>query len=222
MLKLSANNQFVHNENALYLSIDGGEGTGKTTWGKYFNEVLRQRHNVLAVKEPGFTEVGQFIRNKVLGQEQTLDTQINMFLSDRILTQQLFIKPHLQNGGVVISDRSVVSSMVYQGLMAGDLNKVINIHAAVPDLIYPQLAIIATCPVDIALSRVSSRYHLAGHDINYLDEKEKSFHEEIHKHFSNVEQWYPYPFIKINFNRPVEEITEDVLTQLKQKYNITL
>ncbi len=106
----------------MYIVLEGVVGTGKTTQAKklhtYF-QALYPEKEVIIVREPGGTEIAETIRNVVQAQLFTEKmhplTDAYLYASSRAQSLHSLVKPVLDNGGVVIADRSFGSSLAYQG-----------------------------------------------------------------------------------------------------------
>ena len=106
-----------------FVAFEGVDGAGKSTQIQRLATVLEsQGLEVLVVREPGGTEVGEEVRQILLESETPLraETQLMLFLASRVQLFEERIAPALERGAVVLSDRYHLSSMVYQGF-AGEL-----------------------------------------------------------------------------------------------------
>lgn len=104
----------------MYIMIEGGEGAGKTTVTKVLSEYLTtQGHDVLCVREIGGCPVAEELRKIIYTYKTEPMSQFLIFLTARIELFVSKVKPHLDKGGTVISDRGLWSSLVYQGYCQG-------------------------------------------------------------------------------------------------------
>ncbi|HKZ20139.1 MAG TPA: dTMP kinase [Acidimicrobiia bacterium] len=126
-----------------YLALEGGEGAGKTTVSALLQEMLEKRgERVTLVREPGGTELGDAIRLLVLHSvEMTPWAEAMLFAAQRAQLVSEVVRPALERGEIVISDRSLYSSLAYQaggrGLAYEDvLNaNLLAVGGLVPDLV---------------------------------------------------------------------------------------
>lgn len=104
-----------------YLAIEGGEGAGKTTVGKLLSQALTERgEEVVSVREPGSTDLGQEIRRLLLHwQDMTPWAEAMLYAAQRAQVVAEMVAPALALDRFVISDRSLYSSLAYQGAARG-------------------------------------------------------------------------------------------------------
>lgn len=112
------------------ISLEGLDGSGKTTQAKMLVEHLRNDgYNVLHIREPGGTVLGEDIR-EVLLKDREIDickeSEILLFMASRMQLINHVIKPHLMEGGVVVSERFIDSTIAMQGYASGKLELVMS------------------------------------------------------------------------------------------------
>lgn len=126
-----------------YLALEGGEGAGKTTVVRLLEEALAERgESVLTVREPGSTELGDEIRRLVLHwNDMTPWAEAMLFAAQRAQLVAEVVRPALAAARFVITDRSLYSSMAYQGgarRLGFDLVREVNeiaVGGTLPDLV---------------------------------------------------------------------------------------
>ena len=106
------------------ISFEGSEGSGKTTQiARLAAAFQRAKREVLTTREPGGTEIGEQIRNIIVhnsrGDEMCAETELLLFAAARAQVVREVIAPALMRGAIVISDRFLDSSTVYQGIEIG-------------------------------------------------------------------------------------------------------
>jgi dTMP kinase len=99
-----------------YIAFEGMDGVGKTTQAKLFQSFLSSINiKSLLTKEPGGTPAGTMIKDIVLKNKLYKETELLLFLADRAQHIREIVKPNIEKGFIVVSDRSLYSTIVYQG-----------------------------------------------------------------------------------------------------------
>ena len=145
------------------ISFEGSEGSGKSTQIAYLAEHFQKmKREVVSTREPGGTEIGEQIRNIIVhnskGDEMCAETELLLFAAARAQLVREVIVPALTRGVVVLSDRYLDSSTVYQGIgrnLAADPVAQIN-HFAVGNVM-PDLTVVIDVPTDVGLARIRQR-----------------------------------------------------------------
>ena len=145
------------------ISFEGSEGSGKTSQiARLAGHLQKLKRDVVTVREPGGTEIGEQIRNIIVhnskGDEMTPETELLLFAAARAQLVREVIAPALMRGSIVLSDRFLDSSTVYQGIgrnLAADPVNQIN-RFAVGDVM-PHLTIIIDVPTKVGLARIHQR-----------------------------------------------------------------
>jgi dTMP kinase len=166
----------------LLLSLDGLDGTGKSTQCRLLADWLRsQGRNVMVCKDPGGTHAGDVIRSLLLDLEHRGDLSIPceafLFMASRAQLVAEVIRPALADGQVVICDRFLLANVVYQG-HAGGLDPAslwTTGHLATGGL-EPNLTIVLDLPVEVALQR-------RGRPADRMEEREDAFHVRVRAGF---------------------------------------
>jgi len=170
-----------------FITFEGGEGAGKTTQAKMLSEALEGAGiETLLTREPGGTFGAEAIRDLVL--EGTSDrwsgmTELLLMYAARLDHVEKLIKPALERGVWVISDRFSDSSMAYQGYARGlGAEKVKALHAAVMDGFEPDLTILFDIDPILAQKRVETR----GEDLSRFDAESIVFHNTLRNAFLDI------------------------------------
>lgn len=203
----------------LLISFEGGEGAGKTVQIKLLADELREKgRDVVITREPGGTVISEKIRKVLLDRENigmAFTTEVLLFQAARAQIYRELILPSLKAGKIVLCDRTRDSSVVYQGIVRGFGEKLIEqLHKISTKNTYPDVTILLDVAVDIGLSRVNNH----GREINRLDLEKKDFHEKVKKAYLKLakrndrKRW-----IVIDASESIEEIHEEVLEKLKGK-----
>ena len=145
------------------ISFEGSEGSGKSTQlARLAGHLQKIGREVVATREPGGTEIGEQIRNIIVhnsrGDEMCPETELLLFTAARAQVVREVITPALQRGAVVLSDRYLDSSTVYQGVarnLAPDPVSAINQFAV--GHVMPHLTLVIDVPTEVSLARISQR-----------------------------------------------------------------
>ncbi|HPF49076.1 MAG TPA: dTMP kinase [Caldisericia bacterium] len=142
----------------MFVAFEGIDGCGKSTQTKLLERRLKELgKKVLLTREPGGTKVGEIIRNALFNNEIDPLTEVFLFAADRCAHINSLVKPMLDDGYIVISDRHLLSSVVYQGIAKGvGARKVLEINKYAVSNIKPNVTFVLDMPVDIALERVQN------------------------------------------------------------------
>jgi dTMP kinase len=145
------------------ISFEGAEGSGKSTQiARLAKRLAKLDRDVLSVREPGGTEIGEQVRNIIVhnsrGDEMCAETELLLFAAARAQLVREVIAPALLKGCIVLSDRFMDSSTVYQGIgrnLAADPVSMIN-HFAIGNVM-PNLTIVLDVPPTVSLKRIKQR-----------------------------------------------------------------
>ena len=189
----------------VFICIEGIDASGKTTHAHRLVENLRRKgFDAVYTTEPTSGEIGKFIRTHILqGQERVPSTiEALLFAVDRIEHVENMIKPALQEGKIVISDRYIFSSLAYQGAAGLDLKWIEEINKFA---IQPDLAVYLDISAEVVFERLK---------------REKSVMENLETQ-RKVREIYlklveDRRLIFINGNRPSNEVEKDVLDLVLQ------
>ena len=145
------------------ISFEGSEGSGKSTQiallAAHLHKIGRE---VVATREPGGTEIGEQIRNIIVhnsqGDEMCAEAELLLFAAARAQVVREVIAPALTRGAIVLSDRFLDSSTVYQGIARNLAPDPVNqINGFAVGNVMPHLTIVIDVPTEIGLARVRQR-----------------------------------------------------------------
>lgn len=198
----------------LFISFEGGEGAGKTTQIKLLAEALtEQKYLVKAIREPGGTKVGELIREILLdpANDSMADrTEALLYAASRAQLIKEVINPLLEEGYIVLADRYIDSTIVYQGIVRGLDREAINqITAFATDGLMPDLTILLDLPSDAGLAR-----RQASDKFDRLDQQGVDFHGKVELGYKELAQTNRDRIIIIKADRTIEEIHQEILNQV--------
>ncbi len=141
----------------LFISVEGGEGTGKSTQVKLLCERLTAvGHKVVSVREPGGTELGNYLRDylKSTSKPLTPEAELFLFVASRSEVVRRVIRPALEAGGIVVADRYADSTAAYQGYGRRlPARQVTSANQLATDGLWPDLTLLLDAPPDVTLAR---------------------------------------------------------------------
>jgi dTMP kinase len=170
-------------QRGLFIVFEGGEGAGKTTQVKLLADTLRAArpgHEVVTTAEPGGTDLGARIRALVLDCE-AMDPRAEtlLYLADRAEHIARVIRPALERGATVISDRFHDSTLVYQGYARGlGLHRIEELSTWILGPVRPDLVIVLDVDPTVGLARAGRRS-----DTNRFEAEKLAFHHRVRTGF---------------------------------------
>ena len=199
----------------LFITIEGGDGTGKSTQAALIEEWLRgQGRTVVRTREPGGTEVGVEIREIVLHHrgDITARAEALLYAADRAHHIQTFVRPALERGEVVLQDRYLDSSVAYQG--AGRVLDPVEIRRLslwAAEGLLPDLTIL------LDLDETMARARLDGARTRYdrLEAEKSEFHARVRQAYLALAEAEPGRFLVVDASRPVDEIAAEIRSRLQ-------
>lgn len=200
------------------ISFEGGEGGGKTTQIVHLRDKLVSAgYDVVALREPGGTAVGEQIREVVLSSknlELSFTTEVLLFQAARAQIYQEVVLPSLKSGKVVLMDRTRDSSVVYQGVVrkfGKDL--ITQLNNISTQETYPDLTFLLDVPVDIGLMRRAQTGKF-----DRLDMETKHFHEQVRTAYlalakeNDLGRW-----VVINAEKTLDEVEAEIWEKIQEK-----
>lgn len=196
----------------LFITLEGGEGSGKTTIAHFLCEKLQEQgYDVVLTREPGGVKISEQIRNIILDVDnKEMDPRTEALLYAASRRQHLVEKiiPALEENKIVICDRFIDSSLAYQGYARcigmfniKQLNKFAIRKEDSIELYVPDLSLYFDLEPEIGLQRVSQR----NEKLNRLDSEELEFHKRVREGYHRVSQLEDYVKV-IDASKPLEEV----------------
>jgi dTMP kinase len=190
---------------SLFVAFEGGEGSGKSTQVQLMADIMREAgHRVCVTHEPGGTALGERVRELVLhaAAPVTPRAEVLLFAADRAHHVDTVIKPALDSGAVVLTDRYVDSSLAYQG--AGRNLNPIDVRRisrwATGDL-RPDLTVLLDIPAAEGLARARGRG-----EADKLEGESLAFHERVRAAFRGLAEAHPRRYLVVDATLPPVEI----------------
>lgn len=200
--------------NGLFITLEGIEGSGKTSHAARLAERLRaQGRGVLVTHEPGGTRAGQAIRAIFLDPAVSLQvaTELLLVLADRAQHVAETLKPALARGEIVISDRYADSTTAYQGYGRGfDLKLLGDLNRLAANNLAPDLTILLDCPVETGLARTRLRTNAGDRGPDRFEGADLDFHRRVRNGFLTLAKNDSDRVHLINSDRPSPEVFADI------------
>lgn len=200
----------------IVITLEGGEGSGKSTILDMIREFL-EGHAIdfMVTREPGGVPISEKIRNIILDVKHTeMDARTEALLYAAARRQHLVEKvlPALDQGKVVIFDRFVDSSLVYQGYCRGiGVEEVYQLNLFATEGFTPDVTLYLDVDPEIGLERVNS----GDREVNRLDLENMDFHEKVREGYLILAKKNPNRYHMIDANKSLESVYNQVLKVLK-------
>jgi dTMP kinase len=198
----------------IFIAFEGGEGSGKSTQAKLLKGWFEEEgHSVTLTREPGGSNLGNDLREILLANKTGVISpraEALLYAADRAHHVYSVIRPALDRGDVVITDRYFDSSIAYQG--AGrtlSSNEVARISRWATESLYPTLTIILDQAADIGLQRKKNADRLESESID--------FHNRVRQEYLQLASFDPERYLVIDARKPIEEIHIEIVARIKEK-----
>jgi dTMP kinase len=200
---------------ALFVTLEGGEGAGKTSVAAALADRSRARGaEVVQTHEPGATPLGAALRASIFRADERISgwTEAFLFLADRADHVQRVVRPALARGAVVICDRFSDSTIAYQGYGRGldlDLLQQLNREAAGGTV--PNLTLLLNIPLAQGLARSQPE------TFDRIGREATSFHARMHEGFGRLAMAEPDRIKSIDAGQPLDAVIEDAWAFLEPR-----
>ncbi len=192
----------------MFFSIDGGDGTGKSTQVGLFCEWLRGRgHDVIACRDPGSTPLGEEIRKIVLhGHDLGIGRRSEMllYMAARAQLTEEVIRPALAAGKTVVSDRYLLANVVYQGYGGGlDVSALWEVGLIATAGLLPDLTIVLDLPAEKAAMRLQRA-------LDRMERQGDTFHARVRQGFLDEAVRHPERIAIVRTDPPIEQVQQSI------------
>jgi dTMP kinase len=196
---------------ARYIAFEGIEGAGKSTVSARVADHIRARGDeVLAVREPGGTDVGERIREILLGDGEppTPMAEAVLFAASRAQLIESKVRPALAKGTWVVSDRTAYSSLAYQAFGRNlGLDQIRKIN---------DIAIGGLWPGTVVLLKVDTSHGLRRQAVgDRIGDELVEFHERVANGFDTLAAQEPERFLVIDASRSIDAVVADVIAGIE-------
>jgi dTMP kinase len=165
----------------LFFSIDGGDGVGKSTQSKLFCQWLRgQGREVVACRDPGSTNLGNAVREILLHRHDLTihrRSEMLLYMAARAQMVEEIIRPALEQGKIVVSDRYLLANVAYQGYGGGlDVETLWQVGQVSTGGLMPDLTIVLDLPANTATGRINRQ-------LDRMEQQGAAFHARVREGF---------------------------------------
>ena len=196
------------------ITFEGIDGSGKSTQIRMLRGELRLRHlDVLMTREPGGTPLGRHLREAFLETEEEVDplAELLLFAADRAQHVNFLIKPSLEQGKIVLSDRYADATFAYQGAGRGFSEQMVNqvIELATGGL-KPDLTLFLDLPIEKSLARTNTETK-DDRKNNRMDSETSEFYQRVRESYLGIAKNEPKRFQIVDADRSIEKIQSDIV-----------
>jgi dTMP kinase len=208
---------------ARFITLEGGEGSGKTTQAERLKRWLEARGiTVCLTREPGGTTGAEALRALILhGHEHHFDsmTELLLFMAARRDHVEKVVRPALERGEWVICDRFQDSTAVYQGMAGGVGTEAADaMYRTVIGTLEPDLTLWMDVPPPVGLARAEARQLAKGKD--RFESEPLAFHEKLRKAFAARTEASQGRMVRIEANRLPDVVEEAVLAAVRSRFGL--
>ncbi len=199
----------------MFITFEGPEGSGKTTQVALLAEWLRGRgQDVLTTREPGGTAIGDRVRSILLDPactEMRAETEVLLFSAARAQHVAQVIRPHLEEGGVVLCDRFADSTIAYQGYGRGlDLALLRAITDFATARLVPALTVYLDIEVGAGLQRKQEHAGSDSSQWNRMEAEALAYHQRVRDGYLAMASNQPARWLVIQAAQPVDAVQKAV------------
>lgn len=197
-----------------FIAVEGGDGSGKSTQVSRLGSWLARRGlSVVTTCEPGGTRVGQRLRQVLLhGEHVAPRAEALLFAADRAHHVETLVRPALQRGQVVVTDRYVDSTLAYQGGGRGlDVAALASISAWASEGLVPDLTVL------LDLDPVVASRRAAAHEApDRLESEDLAFHTAVRERFLALAVAAPQRYAVVDAHADADAVADQVRSAVEQ------
>jgi len=200
-------------ERGLFITLEGGEGSGKSTQAQALAAGLEERgYDVCLTHEPGGTELGRAIKSMLeADQTPTPLAELLLFVADRAQHVHEVIALALAAGKIVVCDRFADSTLAYQGFGRGlDIGLIRRLNDEATGGLKPDVTLLLDLRPEAGLAREGAQLDVTGRE-------SLEFHERVREGFLALAREEPERFVVIDATLEPEEITERVVAAVEER-----
>lgn len=199
----------------IFISIEGADGSGKTTQIQLMQQYFEQKgYDVLVTREPGGTKISEEIRSIILDEthkNMSYITEMLLYAAARAQLVEQVIVPAKKEGKVIISDRFVDSSAVYQGIARGLGTKTVyDVNRYALEKCEPDITFLLDIDAVDGISRKKNQKSL-----DRMEQETIEFHKMVADGYRALAKEHKERISVIDASRPIQEIHEEIIRKLQ-------
>ena len=203
----------------MFITLEGPEGSGKTSHLPYLVEYLREKgHVVFPTREPGGTSISEQIRDilhDLKNAEMHPRTETLLYQAARAQIVEQVIKPRLADGEIVISDRYYDSTIAYQGYgHQQDLEQIRQLVKYATGGLVPDLTVLLDLDVEIGLKRKKK-----GDEWNRMDAYTVEFHRRVRAGYLEMVRQEPKRWVVVDAEQKWQSVQEELRRMILARLN---
>ena len=192
----------------MFFSIDGGDGTGKSTQIALLCQWLRESgRDVVACRDPGSTPLGEAVRGILLDRHDLhihRRSEMLLYMAARTQMAEEVIRPALESGKIVVADRYLLSNVAYQGYGGGlDVATLWEVGRVATGGLAPDLTLLLDMPAAAAATRLDR-------PLDRMEQQGAAFHARVREGFLAEAARRPREIAVIDASRAVEQVQAEI------------
>lgn len=194
----------------LFITFEGNDGSGKSSAiQEVYEELIKENYDVILTREPGGSKIAEKIRTIILDTDNLgMDSKTEALLYAASRREHLMKKiiPALNEGKIILSDRYLDSSLVYQGIARGiGVEEIYNLNKFAIDDYLPDLTIMLAVHPEIGMERIKNNRN----GFDRLELEKLDFHNMVYNGYKQVAELYPNRIVMIDGEKPKEEVLQE-------------
>lgn len=202
-----------------FISVEGSDGSGKSTQIKKIEEYLKSRNQeILLTREPGGTLISEKIRELLLdptNKEMTAKTEMLLYAGARAQHLEEFILPNLQQGRSILSDRFTDSSIAYQGFGRGLGDMVAEVNYIATGGISPDITFFLDLSPEAGIARKKAE---VDHTMDRLELEKQEFHQRVYDGYKALCNLHEQRICRIDASQSVDAVFAEIKESLDRLF----